>query len=80
MQSCSGDEVSSILLQVLGDAGSWDTAAVVSALLQLVNILRGKRGSAEKAQQMQHPIVRELLLRVVELAPAAPHTVSTHYQ
>ncbi len=78
--ACFGIKKAPFLLQVLGDAGSWDTAAVVSALLQLVNILRGKRGLAEKAQQMQHPIVRELLLRIVELAPAAPHTVCTHHQ
>ena len=59
------------LLQVLGDADNWDAAALVSGLLQLVNILRCTRSSAEKTQQLQQPIVSVLMRRVVDLAPSA---------
>ncbi len=64
-------------LQVLGDADTWDAAALVSGLLQLVSILRGTRSSAEKTQQLQQPIVPVLMRRVVDLAPTASHAVCT---
>ncbi|CAL8469656.1 g9197 [Coccomyxa elongata] len=62
------------LALVLGDASTWDAAALVSGLLQLVNILRGPRSAGDKIQQLEHPIVPVLMLKAVDMAPTASHT------
>lgn len=62
---------------MLGDASTWDSAALVSGLLQLVNILRGARSAGDKIQQLEHPIVPVLMLKAVDMAPTASHTVCT---
>ena len=64
---------------MLGDASSWDAAALVSGLLQLVNILRGARSAGDKTQLLQHPIVPVLMLKAADMAPTASHTVCTNF-